>query len=201
MPRHSYKHIVKLHSYAGITLPPSLVQPDGAESQLQHTTNLQRIPSSGALNPHSTLNRPSSARIGLRAQIDRLHLGGGMKPAGRYNADTSSVCLKAGDNAISDGAGLSDRAPSKNAMLLGDSPSAAADHSTMAAGMNSLPARPESAAHAESISGGHQTESVAKAPFADSHEEHGIYDTAPLHSSAEAEDNISQVMHFPLSQR
>ena len=35
----------------------------------QYRTNLVRLSSTGQLNPHSTLNRPSSARITVRAQV------------------------------------------------------------------------------------------------------------------------------------
>ena len=53
------------HSRAGFPLGPEQL----SQSQQQYRTNLVRLSSTGELNPHSTLNRPSSARITVRAQV------------------------------------------------------------------------------------------------------------------------------------
>ena len=45
------------------------LRPEQLSQQQQYRTNLVRLSSTGELNPHSTLNRPSSARITVRAQV------------------------------------------------------------------------------------------------------------------------------------
>ena len=61
--------MTSLRACAGFVLGPEQLSQQQQQQQQQYRTNLVRLSSTGELNPHSTLNRPSSARITVRAQV------------------------------------------------------------------------------------------------------------------------------------